>query len=508
MLYRSGPPNGVDFTPCCKLAGNTANRLASTVESCAKASELTAPQRQWLAATLASFRADQAAIWAEVEAARRRAGIDDKTHRGYVYWADGQMRPVHGWPEMRDLVVRQVVETFADKGGARDSASCAVCGREGLRVYGNYAVLACYNLNNPGSIAGGFRASGAHRNFPVCGDCALTISETLTFAETYLTSSMAGQTYLILPYSSSPEVREELRARLGQHPQRYSLGKARDLIADEFALTDEFAGYGDQIALAMIFFKKKNAAWRIQAEIQQVLPSRLHELHAAGKDIERATDLVAVVKGQDQPVRISALAFKNFTSASDKPSEETLRDWLAALFSGDAIERRHFLHALVAKLVAIGKRNASLLHWMTRQAWGFYRYASRVRLIVSESTEEHPAMADAVPDSPYGRYVREHTDFFRRPELVVAQYQPGYRLGALTRRIALTGKSGEDTALRSTLDFQLEVGELLAAWRDYPALMGLRVMQDVRLRCQSGPHSAPFTELADAAGLAVTALDL
>jgi CRISPR-associated protein Csh1 len=420
VLYRSGPPNGTDFTPCCKLAGNTGNRLAGTVESSAEAPELTDDQRQWLNLSLATFRADQAAIWGEVETARQSAGIDDKDHRGYVYWADEQMRPVHGWPEIRDALVRQVVSKFADKGGSRDAGNCAVCGNDDVRVYGNYTVLACYNLNNPGSIAGGFRANRAHRNFPVCGDCALTIADTFTFAETYLASSMAGQTYLILPYSKSPEVREELRTRLGQRPQRYSLGKARDLVADELALTDEFAGYGDQLALALIFFEQQQAAWRVQGEVQQLLPSRLHALHAAGQAIERTADLIAVNKNEEQPVRISAMTLKNFSSASDKPSEETLRVWLAALFAGKTIDRRHFLHALVAKLIATGRSNAKLLHWTTRHAWGLYRYASRVQLIVSEPLEEHPAMSDAIPDSPYGRYVREHADFFRRPELVVA----------------------------------------------------------------------------------------
>lgn len=421
VFYRSGPPNGTDFTPCCKLAGNTANRLASTIEACAQAPELSAQQRQWLTDSLASFRTRQAAIWAEIEQARQSAGIDDKTHRGYVYWADAQMQPVHGWPEIQALVVRQVVEAFANKGGAREGATCAVCGGDERRVYGNYNVLACYNLNNPGSIAGGFRAQQAHRNLPVCGDCALAIANSFTFAETYLSSSMAGQTYLVLPYSNAPEVREELRLRLGQRPQRYSLGKARDLIADEWALMDEFADSGDQLALALVFFKQQNAAWRVQAEVQQLLPSRLHALQDAAKAIARAEDLIAITKKQEeQPVQIGAGTFRTFSGAGDKPSEETLRDWLAALFAGRAIDRRHFLHALVAKLIATGRANPSFLHWTTRQAWGLYRYASQVRLIVSAPTEEHPAMSDVIPESPYGRYVREHADFFRRPELVVA----------------------------------------------------------------------------------------
>ncbi len=91
--------------------------------------------------------------------------------------------------------------------------------------------------------------------------------------------------------------------------------------------------------------------------------------------------------------------------------------------------------------------------------------------------------------------------------LVAAQYRPGYRLGALPRRIALADKTVEDTALRSTRDYRLEVGELLAAWRDYPALTGLRVMQDQRLRCQAGGVAGLFAELAGQAGLPVAALD-
>ena len=92
--------------------------------------------------------------------------------------------------------------------------------------------------------------------------------------------------------------------------------------------------------------------------------------------------------------------------------------------------------------------------------------------------------------------------------LVVAQYQPGYRLGALPRRIALADRTVEDTALRSTRDYRLEVGELLAAWRDYPALTGLRVTQDSRLQCRAGEQVGLFAELAGSAGLPVAALDI
>ncbi|HYN79303.1 MAG TPA: TM1802 family CRISPR-associated protein [Lamprocystis sp. (in: g-proteobacteria)] len=420
VVYRSGPPNGTDFTPCCKLAGNTATRLATAVKELAQDSSLPRDKRQWLVDSLTCFNDAQAVIWAEVEAKRKEAGVDDKEHRGYVYWADDQMAPVYAWAETHAFLVERVLAAFADKGGERPAGSCAVCGQTAVRVFGNYNVLACYNLNNPGSIAGGFQAGRGHRNFPVCGDCALSLAETFTFAETTLASSMAGQSYLILPYSNHPQVREELRARLGQRPDRYQLGKARDLLADEWALTDEFSGAGDQLALALIFFKQQNAAWRIQAEVQQLLPSRLHALLQAGKTIAAAADLTAESKTEIKPVQINAMTFKNFSSGSEKASEDTVRCWLAALFAGQPVNARHFLHCLVAKLLSTGKRNPEFLHWMTRQAWGLYRYARLTQLIVPDPVMEHPAMSDSIPNSPYGRYTQEHADFFRRPELIVA----------------------------------------------------------------------------------------
>ncbi|MBK1695131.1 CRISPR-associated protein [Chromatium weissei] len=420
VVYRSGPSNSTDFTPCCKLAGNTANRLASAVKALADTHELPAEKRQWLVNSLVTFNDAKDEIWVEVETKRKDAGIDDKTHRGYVYWADAEMNPVYAWEEARTVLVERALENFADKGGERVNATCAVCGQTGIKVYGNYAVLACYNLNNPGSIAGGFRAQQAHRNFPVCGNCALAIAETFTLAETYFSSTMAGQTYLILPYSNSAVVRTELRERLQTHPDRLRLNKAQDLVADEWELTNEFAGYGDQLAFALIFFKQQNAAWRVQAEVQQLLPSRLQVLYNAAQAMSKATDLIVETKTESKPVQIGALTFKNFSSASDKSSDDTLRNWLTALFSEKTIDRRHFVHCLVGKLLDTGKRKPDLLHWMTRHAWGLYCYARLTHLIVLESIQEHSVMSEIIPNSAYGRYVIDHADFFRCPELIVA----------------------------------------------------------------------------------------
>jgi CRISPR-associated protein Csh1 len=413
VVYRSGPSNGTDLTPCCKLANNTAARLLRAIESLASSGAVSDAQRDWLKNVAASYQANREPLWKEVDAKARQGGIDGKAHRGYVFLAEGDpVHPVHAWPQAKAHLQEQFLGPFA-KGGHR-AGHCSVCGESKEAVYGNYAVLACYNLDKPGSIAGGFRERQAHRNLPVCADCTFALAEALAFSERHLSSTMAGQSYLVLPYTNDENVRQELQQSLQKKPQLFELGNARDLVADQLDLVEEFSDRGDQLALALVFYEAKHAAWRILAEVQQVLPSRLQALHQAVKHITAAEDLVEPAKDGDRPVLINAGTFRQFASG------DTLRAWLVALFEGQPLERRHFLHFLVAKLTAIGRSKPNLLPWMTRHAWGLYRYAVETGLILVKHPKEDAMTADVTPNSPYGRYVDQHPEFFHGPETVVA----------------------------------------------------------------------------------------
>ncbi len=436
VVYRSGPSKGTNFTPCYTLSKSTPDRLLRTIQTFIDYPDLSMEKRQWLIDSLTTFQSKQTDIWAEVEIKRKDVESDDKKHLAYVYWADVEMTPVYSWLEVRAFMLDSVLKSFAEKDkkrSERHAGTCAICGQSDVTVYGNYSVLACYNLNNPGSIAGGFSAKQAHRNFPVCGECAIAISDAITFVETNLSSSLTGQfltrngskkikelTYFILPYSNNIEVRTQMRGRLENNHDRYRLNKVQDLVSDEFALISEFSNCGDQLAFSLVFFEKDNASWKIKAEVQQLLPSRLQVLHESARKISKAADLIVETKTELKPVNIGALTFKNFSSASDNASDDTLRSWLTALFSGQAIDQQHFIRCLVGKLLDTGKRNVDLLHWMTRHAWGLYRYALLTELVVLNSNQEHPAMSEIIPNSAYGRYIKEHADFFRRPELIVA----------------------------------------------------------------------------------------
>jgi CRISPR-associated protein Csh1 len=419
VVYRSGPPNGTDLTPCCKLAGMTRKRLLSAAKELADYDALAPEKKSWLDATIRTYEGDVNAIWSVVLAKKLEVGVDDKTHRAYVYWSGSSpTEPVFAWPESKGFMERKFLETFA-QGGER-SGVCAVCGAGKDVVVGNYSVLACYNLDKPGSIAGGFEPRQAHRNFPVCRDCVFTIAEAFAFVQGNLTSSMAHQAYMILPYATSDEARGAVQEVLRDRPQRFQLGKARDIVAEETELQREFADYGDQVAFGLYFFNAEQASWRIQAEVQEVLPSRMRALYEAAEQLSRALELASEDAKAAKPFRVTAQTFKTFSGTGDKASAETVRNWLAALFERRAIDPDQLLHHLVAALVSTGKTSPQFLQHVTRQAWGLYRYALLTGLTVIDNAKEHREMSEVVPDSAVGRYIEAHRAFFSCPEKVVA----------------------------------------------------------------------------------------
>lgn len=425
VVYRSGPPNGTDFTPCCKLAGNTANRLCLAAKKLLKNAKLVTEKRAWLQKTIAVFQKYQDMIWDEVETTTKRLGINGIEHRGYVYWCHdtgSRLEAIYDWPEAKDFLVAQFLNPFS-KGGTR-SGTCIVCGHANVTVYGNFSVLACYNLDKPGSIAGGFRAEQAHRNLPVCETCTLALAEAINFADVRLKSNMGGQSYLLLPYAHNPTIRERLKHCLKHHIDQFMLGTMHDPLADPWPLPKklidcEFTGCGDQLAFTLVFFKEEQASWRIQAEVHHLLLSRIQELHAAGRQIAQALDLAIERDGGLQPLRITAQTFRNLAGTTGKASANTLRTWLVALFDRRAIDSHHFIRCLADKLIAIGRVHPEYLNNSTRHAWGLYRYARLTGLIQNTPTLD-TRMSEVNPNSPYGRYLTTHHEFFSQPELSVA----------------------------------------------------------------------------------------
>ncbi len=424
VIYRSGPSNGTDYTPCCKLAKTTDKRLLKATKSLLESGELPPPEKQWLEATIDSYEQIIEKIWEEVEVQSKNAQIDGRSHRGYAFWAkiiNGNVSPVYEWDAAKHHMKTSVLANWEMRGGYSEKGTCFVCGQNDKPVFGNFSLLACYNLDKIGSIAGGFKETNGVKNFPVCEECAMRVSGAVIRIQSDLTSAMAGQSYMVLPYSNSEEVREEMKHLLTKSAGRFKLSNSKqfDLLAQEENFLEDFKGLSDQMAFALIFFKQENAAWRIQAEVQQVLPSRMKALHDAGRQIQSAADLIQTGKNEEEkPIEVNAQLIRNFSEASESKSEEVFRSWLVALFEQKQVGYRQFLHHLVNRIISVGRKESAKLNWTLRQAWAFYRYACLTQLITPN--KKGVGMEGVVPASPYGQYITEHPEFFDCPEKAVA----------------------------------------------------------------------------------------
>lgn len=433
VVYRPGPSNNsAPLTPCSKLSEKMDSKLAFLFQSAKSVLEHTTLPTDWISWFKGIPWEDkdlQKTVLAELEEAQKSSGIGEKlesgkTRSGYMFPArlsNSKIEPLFQLDAAKELMVEKTIGVWSEE--SKHEGCCSVCGDGPKEVFGNFSELKCYSLDKPGSIAGGFQRAAASKNFPVCLDCAFSLTSTIEYVSRNLIGNMAGESYIILPFSSSPEIRDLLKDELMTRPQRFSISSRTDLLT---ATEQEFIKYlfdenlNEQLAFSLIFFAEEQKSWRIQAEIHQVLPSRVKEIHEATQQIFQDPILYTIQKQGKQtaekPLQITSYTLKEFTGPENKKSGDTLRLWLAAIFSGESIERAPFIHHLVNHLISTGKREPEKLEWITRQAWGLYQFARLVNLI----SQGRNTMAFEEPKSSFGQYIRKHADFFNRPEIATA----------------------------------------------------------------------------------------
>lgn len=209
-----------------------------------------------------------------------------KNERIYLFVAsiDGAaILPLYDEKEVRNHMVYNAFNTYGSvdkRPVVENNRTCFVCGKSEHPVYGNFSRLKCYNLDKRGMITGGFEYRKTLINFPVCHECITAVSGGYNFAERNLVFPMCGERYILLPNLQTKD--KELSSIIIQQLQKRvseTESKAFEKItASEKEILQELAEVGggkDVLTLTLVFFEESNAAWRITAEIPEVLPSRI-----------------------------------------------------------------------------------------------------------------------------------------------------------------------------------------------------------------------------------------
>ncbi len=315
-----------------------------------------------------------------------------------------------------------------------DDIACQVCGRHDREVFGNFNEIKCYNLDKPGMITGGFASTRPVRNVPICLACAGEINYGFAKAQEILKFRAAGSHYLLLPRTTEDDIRQEYlemaqeardverdqareagravgTARIGASLAKYTLLRITE---DEREILGSIADqFGDRalLTLQMVFLHAGQAAeWKIKADIDEVLPSRLQTVFEAKRQVEADPWL----RDRKKPITVSTARIRDFCHQGQ---EFAFLQVLAAVFRGGTLDRDVVLHDVVDRILLTYKKNSEnvggLSAYTVACAYAYVKFLETLEII--PKPEVIPMQHDASMN-PYRAYLEAHMDTFATPD--------------------------------------------------------------------------------------------
>ena len=425
VIYIKGAPNGFDPLAISKYAGSpqkVTQRLRKCLETFNQSPQAESVQDQ-IDNILAGYNDLQ--IAEDIENELENLDTREKYPFVYLSWLEGtKLIPFYENEYVKQFAISEVLSRYGrvkKQPLEAENQVCAVCGKQADRVYGNFSLISCYNLDKRGLIAGGMDHNAATRNFPVCDYCMLAVSEGWNFVNSNLQFNLAGEPYLLLPQIYNLELRDYVIEELEKRERGISLKKdaLKTITNSENEILDtiaDIAGDKDEIILSMIFFQKKNAAWRITAEIPTVLPSRIQEIYRIKKQIDSDPLLVF---GKNQTYGFTLKTLRQFTGTrTDKSSQKQFLTYVDQIFAGltGKIAREVFFRDAVSVILTSYKREPDKAIFTVRDAWATYRFLSRLDIL----TLSKGGVTMAESDNVYGKFLVMYDDFFDCQEKAVA----------------------------------------------------------------------------------------
>lgn len=425
VTYIKGAPNGFDPLAISKYAGSS-KKVTQRLQKCLEAFNQS-PQAEPIQDQIDNIleRYNDLQIAEDIENELEKLDTREKYPFVYLSWLEGTKPvPFYENKHFKQFAISEVLSRYGrvkKQPLEAENQVCAVCGKQADKVYGNFSLISCYNLDKRGLITGGMDHSAATRNFPVCNYCMLAVSEGWNFVNSNLQFNLAGEPYLLLPQIHNLELREYVIEELEKRERGISLKKEalKTITNSENEILETIAdisGDKDEIILSMIFFQKKNAAWRITAEIPTVLPSRIKEIYRIKNQIDSDHLLVF---GKNQIYGFTLKTLRQFTGTrTDKSSQKQFLAYVDQIFAGrtSKIDREVFFRDAVSVILTSYKREPDKAIFTVRDAWATYRFLSRLDILTS--SKGGVIMAES--NNVYGKFLVIHDEFFDCQEKAVA----------------------------------------------------------------------------------------
>lgn len=340
--------------------------------------------------------------------------------------------------EIRDQAAKEFYKdyyTLGDKVIVGQNQTCSQCLQVKPELWGYVSVYNFYTSKTEHApIAGGLKKEWAHRNFPVCPECAMKLTKIKPLIDKYFSFKFCGFDYLLIPevitdsdshelmrliidimvaqYDASPDAVLELKSRLGD----FTIGGRREKLVDSQTkdVFDYLAETKNAASYTMLFYKESHAEFKILITVEDVFPSQFKAIFAAKQRAE-SHDVFQQLPGRDKGTvydlefRFDALnEFLPIKSKTEGDFSKAFLEITRDIFMQQPVSYQFMLQRIMS---VIKKRfvNDENYELATRKAFLVLKFLSYLRLINTNSiqTTKEVGMIDS-----FKEFFEEHQDYF------------------------------------------------------------------------------------------------
>lgn len=324
--------------------------------------------------------------------------------------------------------------TLGDKVVTGRDMVCSLCLQQKEEIWGYVSIYNFYTSKTDfAPIAGGLKKELAHRNNPVCPECAAKLKKLRPVVDKYFHFTFCGFHYFLIPevigtscnketidlildimvsqYNADPGAPLHLKTRLGD----FSIGERKKItdsyskeVFDYLAETDNSASY------TMLFYAINNAEFKILLTIEDVFPSQFREIFRAKHKSENH-DIFMGLPGKDKN-EVYNLEFrfdtiKEFLPIDDKIDGDFSKTFLETV-RNIFMQKKISLSLMMQRIMAIVRRRfANDLNYdlAIRKAFQTLKFMSYLGII---NTSKYEYKQEVCMNGKYADFFSEHGDFF------------------------------------------------------------------------------------------------
>lgn len=397
ILYKRGSSKGTDFTPTAKITDDLRNKtFPNKIYNWFKQnkdSALLAPEdNTFLNEIYNSIEEQKDIIITSIE--EKLSEINDKSGKVLTVGfedSSGTTKYIGDYEFFTKFLLEETEKdykyskTFNTYSYSNDKV-CSICNNRKAEVFGFFTDLKFYNVDKAGMITGGLQHKYAWKNYPVCLECVLNVRNGYNFLKENFNFRFYGLRYYFIPKISDKNLYSDILDVLVEYEKNPKF-KSKDidrLTNDENELFEYLQNESSNLSFDLFFYDSpQKEVLRILAIIEDILPSRLHELFDTKKLVDKIIFFRDAKSKKDEPLCYFNFGIvRNFfpNSKIEGNKDKNFLELTEKIFQGKTIDDKFVIQNIMAKIRPKFARGESI--WLdSLKGFMFLLYLIKLKLI-------------------------------------------------------------------------------------------------------------------------------